>query len=34
VGGEVLGFAAMIELAALGGRSRLGDLPVHALLTY
>jgi adenine phosphoribosyltransferase len=33
-GGEVLGFAAMIELAALGGRSRLGDLPVHALLTY
>jgi adenine phosphoribosyltransferase len=34
VGAEVLGFAAMIELAALGGRSRLGDLPVHALLTY
>jgi adenine phosphoribosyltransferase len=34
VGGEVIGFAAMIELVALGGRARLGDLPVHALLTY
>jgi adenine phosphoribosyltransferase len=34
VGGEVVGFAAMIELVALGGRSRLGDVPVHALLSY
>ena len=34
VGGEVVGFAAMIELTALGGRGRLGDVPVHALLTY
>ena len=34
VGGEVIGFGAMIELTALGGRARLGDLPVHALLTY
>ena len=25
---------AMIELAARGGRARLGGLPVHALLVY
>jgi adenine phosphoribosyltransferase len=34
VGAEVVGFAAMIELVALGGRARLGALPVHALLSY
>jgi adenine phosphoribosyltransferase len=34
VGAEVLGFATMIELTALGGRSQLGSLPVHALLSY
>jgi adenine phosphoribosyltransferase len=34
VGAEVVGFAAMIELVALGGRARLGDVPVHALLSY
>jgi adenine phosphoribosyltransferase len=34
VGADVLGFATMIELTALGGRARLGSLPVHALLTY
>ncbi len=34
VGGEVLCFAAMIELEALGGRAKLGDIPVHALLRY
>ncbi len=33
-GGVVLGFAAMIELEALGGRVKLGDVPVHALLRY
>jgi adenine phosphoribosyltransferase len=32
-GAEVLGFAVFIELSALGGRSRLADVPVHALLT-
>ncbi len=31
---EVVGFAAMIELVALGGRARLGAVPVHALLRY
>jgi adenine phosphoribosyltransferase len=31
---EVVGFAAMIELIALGGRARLGAVPVHALLSY
>ena len=33
-GAEVVGFAAMIELVALGGRARLGAIPVHALLAY
>ena len=33
-GAEVVGFAAMIELADLGGRARLDAIPVHALLTY
>jgi adenine phosphoribosyltransferase len=34
VGAEVVGFAAMIELVDLGGRARLGSIPVHALLSY
>jgi adenine phosphoribosyltransferase len=33
-GAEVVGFAAMIELVALGGRARLTPLPVHTLLSY
>lgn len=33
-GAEVVGFAVFVELSALGGRSRLGDVPVHTLLTY
>ncbi len=32
-GADVVGFAALLELAALGGRSRLTPLPVHALLS-
>ena len=32
-GAEVIGFGALLELSALGGRERLGDVPVHALLT-
>jgi adenine phosphoribosyltransferase len=32
-GAEVIGFGALLELTALGGRKRLGDVPVHALLT-
>lgn len=33
VGATVVGFGALLELTALNGRGRLGDLPVHALLT-
>jgi adenine phosphoribosyltransferase len=32
-GAEVLGFAVLLELAALGGRERLGDVPVVSLRT-
>ncbi len=32
--GTVAGFAFVIELGFLGGRARLGDHPVEALLTY
>jgi adenine phosphoribosyltransferase len=32
-GASVLGFGALLELTALNGRPRLGDVPVHALLT-
>jgi adenine/guanine phosphoribosyltransferase-like PRPP-binding protein len=34
VGGNVVGFGFVIELEALGGRSRLRPYDVHALLTY
>jgi adenine phosphoribosyltransferase len=34
LGGEVAGFSFLIELAALGGRGRLGDRPVATLLAY
>ena len=33
-GGEVAGFAFVIELAALNGRSVLGERPVTSLVTY
>ncbi len=33
-GGEVVGLGFLIELVFLDGRSRLGDWPVKALLTY
>jgi adenine phosphoribosyltransferase len=32
-GGSVSGFSVLLELAFLGGRSRLAPRPVHALLT-
>ena len=32
-GAEVVGFGVLLELAALGGRDRLGSVGVHALLT-
>lgn len=34
LGGEVLALGCVIELAFLGGRQRLGGVPVEALLTY
>lgn len=33
-GGVVAGYAFVVELAVLNGRERLGDAPVHALVTY
>ena len=33
-GAEVAGYSFLIELAALGGRKRLGSMPVDALLKY
>lgn len=33
-GAEVVSSAFLIELLALGGRSRLGDVPVHSILSY
>ncbi len=33
-GAQVVGVSVLIELAFLGGRALLGDLPVHALITY
>jgi adenine phosphoribosyltransferase len=32
VGAEVVGFGALLALTALGGRERLGAVPVHLLL--
>lgn len=34
LGGEVVGLAFLIELAYLGGRERLGDYDVFALVKY
>lgn len=34
LGGSVVGFGCIIELAFLDGRSKLGDLPTLALLSY
>lgn len=31
-GGTVVGLAALLEIDGLGGRSRLGDLPIHTVL--
>jgi adenine/guanine phosphoribosyltransferase-like PRPP-binding protein len=33
VGADVIGFAVLLELEALGGRERLAPVPVHALLS-
>lgn len=34
LGAEVAGVAVLIELTALGGRARLGDVPLVSLITY
>jgi adenine phosphoribosyltransferase len=34
VGGRPVGCAFVIELGFLGGRDKLGDVPVHSLVTY
>ena len=34
LGGNVIGFGCIIELAFLNGRSKLGELPIVALLSY
>jgi adenine phosphoribosyltransferase len=31
---KIAGIAFLIELAALGGRKRVGDLPIHSVLTF
>ncbi len=33
-GGEIVGAAVLIELAGLGGRGVLGDVPVHSVVRY
>ena len=34
LGAEVAGVAVLIELTALGGRSKVGDVPLVSLMTY
>jgi adenine phosphoribosyltransferase len=34
LGGELVGVAALIELAGLKGREKLGGVPVHSVLRY
>lgn len=34
LGGELAGFAMLIELSFLDGRQRLGDTALHSLITY
>jgi len=34
LGGEIAGLSFMVELTALHGRDKLGDYPIHTLLTY
>ncbi len=34
IGGEVAGFGFLVELGFLGGREKLGDAHVHALIGY
>ena len=34
LGGQIVGVAVLIELEALGGRAKLGDVEVHSVLKY
>jgi adenine phosphoribosyltransferase len=34
LGGEIAGLSFMVELTALGGRSKLGEFAIHTLLAY
>ncbi len=34
LGGEVVGAAFLIELVALNGRQKLGNVPIHSILKY
>ena len=34
LGGALVGYSVIIELAFLNGRAQLGDAPVHSLITY
>jgi adenine phosphoribosyltransferase len=34
IGGQVVGFAFLVELGFLGGRAKLGGADVHALIAY
>jgi adenine phosphoribosyltransferase len=34
LGGRIVGIAFLIELTSLGGRGKLGDYPIHSILTY
>jgi adenine phosphoribosyltransferase len=34
LGGEIAGLSFMVELTALGGRTRLGEFAIHTLLAY
>jgi adenine phosphoribosyltransferase len=34
INGEVVGYAFVIELTALQGRSKLGDYPIQSIITY
>jgi adenine phosphoribosyltransferase len=34
LGGEIVGAAVLTELVALGGRTKVGDVPVHSVIQY
>jgi len=34
LGGKIIGFTCLIELTVLEGRKRLGDYPIHSVISY